>query len=92
MTDCWAAYNSLGSLGYTHQTVNHSENFVDPDTGACTNLIENRWWCIKRQLPSTHTRNKTFELHLIEYMWRTLHRDEDLFRAFLNDVKVVYRV
>lgn len=56
ITDCWASYKELGKLGYTHMNVNHSENFVDPDTDACTNLIENRWRCIKRELPSSHSR------------------------------------
>jgi len=29
-SDCWRAYNTLNDNGYTHYTVNHSENFVDP--------------------------------------------------------------
>ena len=91
ISDCWAAYKCLDKLGYKHQTVNHSENFVDPKSGACTNLIENRWWCIKRQLPSTHTRSKNFEKHLCEYMWRTLYGDkDDLFEAFIKDICKVY--
>ncbi|CAC5405933.1 unnamed protein product [Mytilus coruscus] len=59
LTDCWVAYKCLGKIGYQHKTGNHSENFINPTSGACTNLIENRWWCIKRQLPTTHTRSKT---------------------------------
>ena len=55
ISDCWVAYKCLDKLGNKHETVNYSENFVDPKSGACTNLIENRWWCIKRQIPSTHT-------------------------------------
>ena len=38
-TDCWAAYNALQSLGYTHRTVNHSNHFVSPE-GVHTNTIE----------------------------------------------------
>ncbi|KFD49785.1 hypothetical protein M513_09252 [Trichuris suis] len=34
MTDRWRAYNSLSRVGYTDLQVNHSENFVDPETGA----------------------------------------------------------
>ena len=90
ITDCWAAYNGLSEIGYEHETVNHSENFVDPVTGSCTNLIENRWWCIKRQLPTTHTRTRNFDLHLLEYMWRTIHAGEDLFEAFLTDITKRY--
>ena len=82
---------SLQLKRFKHETVNHSENFVDPSTGACTNLIENRWWCIKRQLPKTRTRAKTFDKHLMEYMWRTLYSDKNnLFEHFLYDICKVY--
>jgi len=36
ISDQW----QLTQYGYEHKTVNHSENFVDPDTGVCTNAIE----------------------------------------------------
>jgi hypothetical protein len=47
MTDCWGAYRDLGSQGYTHRTVNHSMNFVDPVSGAHTNTIEATWRSVK---------------------------------------------
>ena len=43
MSDQWAAYNSLGTLGHTHYTVNHTENFVDPVPGAHTQTNESFW-------------------------------------------------
>ena len=46
LTDCWAAYNNLKGLegmDYTHYTVNHSDTYVDPITGAHTNTIEGTW-------------------------------------------------
>ncbi|CAN8023165.1 unnamed protein product, partial [Ixodes persulcatus] len=51
VTDEWAAYRRIpalmdgagASLQYTHHTVNHSRNFVDPRTGAHTQKIENTW-------------------------------------------------
>ncbi len=33
-SDEWNAYNQIGNIpGYTHQTVNHSQHFIDPITG-----------------------------------------------------------
>ena len=53
MSDMWKAYDCLQDEGYNHLTVNHSLNFVDPDTGAHTQRIENTWWGIKRSMPRT---------------------------------------
>ena len=39
-SDCWAAYRNLDQYNYTHVTVNHSEQFKDPNTGCHTNGIE----------------------------------------------------
>ena len=51
MSDLWAAYNGIKNLpeGYQHLTVNHSLNFVDPDSGTCTNAIESTWQKFKHE-------------------------------------------
>lgn len=41
MTDCWKGYEGLDVNNFRHLTVNQSLNFIDPESGACTNLIEN---------------------------------------------------
>ena len=43
MSDLWRPYDCLKDEGYDHLTVNHSLNFVDPDTCAHTQDIENTW-------------------------------------------------
>ena len=91
ISDGWSSYRTLKNEGFTHLVVNHSQNFVDPNTGAHTQNIENLWWQIKRQLPTTYSRHDQLYLHLSEYMWRQLRKDsQDLFVTFLKDVAKCY--
>eukprot|EP00102_Acyrthosiphon_pisum_P021188 XP_016658398.1 PREDICTED: uncharacterized protein LOC107883251 [Acyrthosiphon pisum] len=46
-SDQWRAYSTLNHHGYIHQTVNHSEFFIDPETGAHTQQIEGLWRIMK---------------------------------------------
>ncbi len=32
VTDKWGGYNDLSDLRYHHDTVNHSESYIDPST------------------------------------------------------------
>ena len=51
-TDLWRGYNGLCNLGYSHGTVNHSTNFVDPVTGVHTQQIESHWRALNKNVPS----------------------------------------
>lgn len=92
-SDEWAAYRSLSQLGYIHETVNHQHNFVDPATGAHTQLIERSWLDAKmkilrrqRGVPGQHLQS-----HLDYYCWwRMRKNEEDLLAAFVRDIAEVY--
>ncbi|KII68796.1 hypothetical protein RF11_12073 [Thelohanellus kitauei] len=59
----WISEEDIGGWNnQQHLTVNHSYNFVYPDTGANTQNVEFKWWQIKRTLPVTHTHSG--RLHL----------------------------
>ena len=92
ISDKWSAYKNLGGSGYTHFTVNHSKNFIDPVTGAHTNTIESTWFAIKRTLSLTGRKKSNFEGYLATYMWRKCHSDINhnhqysLFEQFLDEI------
>ncbi len=64
VSDCWASYSSLSLEGYTHTTVNHSTNFVDPDTGASTQNIERVWRDVRSDIPTFGRR----QYHFVGYL------------------------
>ena len=91
MSDMWKAYDCLKDEGYTHVTVNHSLNFVDPDTGAHTQRIENTWWGVKRSMSRTGTSKDLFESYLQEWLWRR-HYGDDPFGNIIKHIADLYEV
>lgn len=63
-TDNWRSYNNLSSLGYNHDTVNHSVEFVkenDDGTVTHTQKVEGNWTSMKKYIKhhSAHHRAYT---------------------------------
>lgn len=77
-SDKWKAYARLNSSGFYHFTVNHSENFVDPVTGAHTQTIESSWRPLKLRLISRGIRKRDIGDRLMEYLFRRKMRLENL--------------
>ena len=70
LSDEWRAYSQLGTVGYTHRTVNHSQCFVAP-SGTHTQTVERMWGSCKAQMRQQRTmHSRLFETYLQEYMWR----------------------
>ncbi|XP_055076885.2 uncharacterized protein [Misgurnus anguillicaudatus] len=96
-SDNWRAYlNALRPLGYKHLTVNHSENFVDPQTGCHTQHIERAWLAIKAQV-SRFRGNKTTKL-LREHLkfiqwhyWLARRNRKGALAQLIHDIRNAYR-
>ena len=86
ISDMHRAYYNLSQYGYNHLTVNHSQNFVDPLTGAHTQTIESIWGALKQFLRRI---GRNLGPHIEEYMAEFLYRrcySDRLFEQFLEDV------
>ena len=73
ISDEWRSCSRIPTLGTSHQTVNHSINFVDPTTGAHTQTIESTWSQVKgmmRKRGVMNTSEELFDTNLPEYLWR----------------------
>uniref|UniRef100_A0A915JDR6 ISXO2-like transposase domain-containing protein n=1 Tax=Romanomermis culicivorax TaxID=13658 RepID=A0A915JDR6_ROMCU len=70
----WAACNGIPqipNMNYTHQTVNHSQNFVNPLTGIHTYNVENYWKRVKANFKRMNgTKDGFVEGYLDEFVWR----------------------
>src|SRR5262249_35130001 len=62
-------------LDVQHQTVNHSQHFVNPDDGTHTNTIEGTWNGMKMNIPSRKRCREGIEDHLLEFIWRRKNKN-----------------
>ena len=72
-SDSWKAYYALPEHlnldDVLYFPVNHTENYVDPRTGAHTQTIEGLWRHCKDHLPSFGMRPKDLDEYLGSFMW-----------------------
>lgn len=91
MSDMWGAYNNLTNLGnnYTHLTVNHSRNFINPVSGAHTQRVESLWNQAKRRNRRQFgTSRHMLDSYMCEFMWRCRIKNDPAgpFEALLRDI------
>lgn len=87
MSDKWKAYDCLTNAGFNHLTVNHSINFVDPDTGAHTQSIERTWREVRSNISKYGTRESHLISYLAEYMFKRAHPLQERIYEFFKIMK-----
>ena len=60
--------------------------------GFDTNKIEGQWRQLKVNLPTHRRKKEHYSSYLAEFIWRYVHRGEDLFKEFLKDGASVYKL
>jgi transposase-like protein len=87
MSDKWKAYNCLSSENYKHLSVNHSINFVDPDTGAHTQAIERTWREVRSNISKYGTKEPHLISYLAEYLFKRAYSCRERIHAFFQLMK-----
>jgi hypothetical protein len=96
VSDEWRAYRGLDNWGhsYRHETVNHSEEFINQDTGAHTQNIEREWKTVKSKVVKRRNGFKNGDEMrglLAEHWFRRLN-GPDLFYPILDAIRNQYAV
>ena len=96
-SDQWAAYNQVQQLPNvaSHATVNHSVNFVDPQTGVHTQNVESYWNRVKtkfKRMKGVHLTH--LPSYLDEFMWRERNGQgaRMAYRNIMRDIAAQYPV
>lgn len=84
-SDEWRAYSTITrDLGFQHLTVNHSVNFVNPETGVHTQHVESYWNRLKKGIKAMKGICKNnLNAYLSEFMWKDIHRERK-YEEFLD--------
>jgi hypothetical protein len=82
----------LPEFAYTHFTVNHKQNYVNPTSGKHTQGIESQWqkWkekCVKRPYG---VRRSCLDTYLDKHMWLMMYRGRDAMYHFWRQVASLY--
>lgn len=91
ISDEWGAYNTLKDLGYTHHTINHSENFVNPsDCDVHTQNVERLWRDVKEWVKRPGIRSKFLYQYLARYLFIKAHEEDSLVHEFFVQAAALY--
>jgi len=96
ISDMWAGYNIIDKQPhpqpYPHQYVNHSENFIDPITGANTQKCERMWREFKEKKKRYQgIPRKDVDLYTAEFKWRNKIKIENS-NPFLAACKMLSQI
>ena len=85
ISDEWRGYSCLDYFAdYQHETVNHSEEFKNHETGANTNKIEGVWSHLRRFFPVTGVREAAIEDYLASFIVR--HQGIMTYETFVREL------
>ena len=89
-SDCWKAYEKIDKKTYQHSVVNHSQNFVDPNTGVHIQNIERLWRDIREGIPRYGRKEYHFNHYLAEFMFKKAYDFYERLDAYFEIMSIMY--
>jgi transposase-like protein len=88
-TDGWRGYSQIqNQLELQHYTVNHSQGFIDLETGVHTNTVEGTNSALKRKIPIRNRVSNGISDRLFEFIWRRQNVNS-LWESFILALKEI---
>ena len=83
---------SSQNFGLEYWQVNHSHIFIDPLTGAHTNIIEGIWHGFKLAIPQRQRSETKIDSYLFEFIWRRENQGNEWIALLqcLREIAFVY--
>lgn len=89
-TDLWLGYIDVQNHGLDHLTVNHSCNFINPETGANTQKIEGLWRHFRDHFPKNGVPLRSVMSYIYEFIYRyNFNKTKNTYK-FLDAISEVY--
>ena len=82
----YSGIEQLKGYNFQHFTVNHSQNFVEPTTGAHTQTIESLWHSYKGKQLQGGTHRPMIHSYQCEFAWRKRTEKQQYFSVILIDI------
>lgn len=87
----WRAYDAIrNENSYIRQTVNHSVNFVDPETGVHTHNIQRLWRDMRANISRYDTHDYHFTNYLAEFLFKRIYNFDKCIDAFFEIINSMY--
>ena len=71
--------------------MNHSKDFIDRKSAACTNGIGSDWRHAKVMMPQYGVHRGMHVGYLAEFMWRQIHMEDDKFITLIKDINSAFQ-
>lgn len=92
VTDMWRSYKCLKKRGFNHLSVNHSQNFVNPENPtAHTQTVERMWRDLRSSIPRYGRKKADFPSYLAEFTFKRMHPNvNDRIHTFFKYAATMY--